>query len=134
MKKIGLYIFVFLISISLNGYAKGGGGFHMSGHSFHSSRTSSHSIGGKSSTHAVGSSMHTNSARTVHIVRPITYYRNNPSYKMVNNRYYPVYHCSRNYLFWYFVFANRRTHRNDTIRAKSKDELDKKVKSISTSW
>jgi len=125
---------LFCLSFGLNVYSRGGGGFHMSSHSFHSSRTSSHSFGGKSTTHAVGSSMHTNSVRSAHIARPISFYRNNPSYRMVNNHYYPVYYRSPNYMLWYFVMINHRTHRNDTIRAKSKQELDKKVKSVDTSW
>jgi len=143
MKKVVITLSIICIFFNLEGYCRGGfGGFHSSGHSFHSSRTSSHSVNGRPATHTVGSSTHANSVRTSHGVesgfyhspRPVTFYRNNPSYRMVNNRYYPVYHRSPNYLLWYFVLANHRTHRNDTIRAKSKDELDKKVKSVSTSW
>lgn len=143
MKKAFITLSILCIFFNLDGYCRGGfGGFHSSGHSFHSSRTSSHSFNGKPATHTVGSSTHTNSVRSVHGVesgfhhsmRPVTFYRNNPSYRMVNNTYYPVYHRSPNYLLWYFVLANHRTHRNDTIRAKSKEELDKKVKSVSTSW
>jgi len=143
MRKAFITLSILCLFFNLDGYCRGGfGGFHSSGHSFHSSRTSSHSFNGKPATHTVGSSSHTNSVRSVHGVesgfhhsmRPVTFYRNNPSYRMVNNNYYPVYHRSPNYLLWYFVLANHRTHRNDTIRAKSKDELDKKVKSVSTSW
>jgi hypothetical protein len=134
MKKIILLISIYCMYFCLNGYARGGGGFHSSSHSFHSSRTTSHNIGGKSTSRIVGSSAHTNSVRSSHQTRPITFYRNNPSYRMVNNHYYPVYHRSPNYLLWYFVLANHRTHRNDTIRAKSKPELDKKVKAISSDW
>ena len=143
MKKAFITLSIFCIFFNLDGYCRGGfGGFHSSGHSFHSSRTSSHSVNGKQATHTVGSAAHTNSVRSNHGVetgfyhspRPVTFYRNNPSYRMVNNRYYPVYHRSPNYLLWYFVLANHRTHRNDTIHAKSKNELDKKVKSVSTSW
>jgi len=143
MKKAFITLSIFCILFSLNGYCRGGfGGFRSSGHSFHSSRTSSHNVNGKSATYSTRSSTHTNSVRSSHATesgfhhsaRPVTFYRNNPSYKMANNRYYPVYHRSPNYLLWYFVLANHRTHRNDTIRAKSKNELDKKVKSVSTSW
>jgi len=143
MKKAIISLSILCLFFSLNGYCRGGfGGFRSSGHSFHSSSTSTHSVNGKSATRSVGTSTHTNSGRTSravesgfhHSPRPVTFYRNNPSYKMANNRYYPVYHRSPNYLLWYFVLANNRTHRNDTIRAKSKNELDKKVKSVSTSW
>ena len=143
MKKAFITLSILCILFSLNGYCRGGfGGFRSSGHSFHSSRTSSHSVNGKSANHSVGTSAHTNSVRSTHATesgfhhsaRPVTFYRNNPSYRMANNRYYPVYHRSPNYLLWYFVLSNHRTHRNDTIRAKSKNELDKKVKSVSTSW
>ena len=143
MRKAFITLSILCLFFNLDGYCRGGfGGFHSSGHSFHSSRTSSHSFNGKPATHTVGSSSHTNSVRSVHGVesgfhhsmRPVTFYRNNPSYRMANNRYYPVYHRSPNYLLWYFVLSNHRTHRNDTIRAKSKNELDKKVKSVSTSW
>lgn len=140
MKKTILVISILSIIFTLNCYSRGG--FHMSGHSFHSSRTSSHSLNGKSTTHTVSPATHTNSVRTTrsietgfyHSPRPMVFYHNNPSYRLVNNHYYPVYYRSPNYLFWYFVILNHRTHRNDTIRAKSKAELDKKVKSISTSW
>ncbi|MDD4970971.1 MAG: hypothetical protein PHT07_16205 [Paludibacter sp.] len=143
MKKTVLFITILCICFNLSCYSRGGfGGFHSSGHSFHSSRTSSHSMNGRSTTHTVGSSAHTNSVRSTHGIetgfnhspRPVTFYRNNPSYRMVNNHYYPVYHRSPNYLLWYFVIMNHRTHRNDTIKAKSKEELDKKVKSVSTEW
>src|ERR1035437_5213670 len=143
MKKVIISISILCICFSLISYARGGfGGFHSSSHSFHSSRTSSHSMNGKSTTHAIGTVAHTNSVRTPHAIesgfhhspRPVTFYRNNPSYRMVNNHYYPVYYRSPNYLFWYFVLFNHRTHRNDTIHAKSKEELDKKVKSVDTSW
>jgi hypothetical protein len=143
MKKVLLFISVFCLCISLNCYPRGGfGGFHSSPHSFHSSGSSSHSMNGRSTTHSVGSAQHTNSVRSTHSIesgfhhapRPVTFYRNNPSYRMVNNHYYPVYHRSPNYLLWYFVLANHRTHRNDTIKAKSKAELDHKVKSVSTEW
>jgi hypothetical protein len=143
MKKVLLFISVFCLCINLNCYPRGGfGGFHSSPHSFHSSGSSSHSMNGRSATHSVGSAQHTNSVRSTHSIesgfhhapRPVTFYRNNPSYRMVNNHYYPVYHRSPNYLLWYFVLANHRTHRNDTIRAKSKAELDHKVKSVSTEW
>ncbi|MDP4238538.1 MAG: hypothetical protein Q8904_03585 [Bacteroidota bacterium] len=142
MKKVITVISIICICFNLTCYSRGGfGGFHAAPHSFHSSRSSSHSVNGKSAMH-IGSSSHTHSIRSSHSVetgfhhslRPVTFYRNNPSYRMVNNHYYPVYHRSPNYLFWYFVLANHRTHRNDTIRAKSKDELDKKVKSVSTEW
>jgi len=132
MKKIIFLVSVFCFCFFLNGSARGG--FHMSSHSFHSSGTSSHSFGGKSTTHSVHSANHTNSVRSVHVNRPISFYQHNPSYRMVNNHYYPVYHRSPNYLLWYFVLSNHRTHRNDTIRAKSKEELDRKVKSTSTEW
>ena len=138
MKKV-LSILIFCMAFSLNSFSRGG--FHSSSHSFHSSGTSTHSRYGRPTTHTVGSSVHTNSVRTNHSEsgfhhspRPITFYRNNPSYRMVNNHYYPVYYRSPNYLFWYFVLFNHRTHRNDTIHAKSKEELDKKVKSVDTSW
>jgi len=143
MKKVIVTFFILSFCINLNLYSRGGfRGFHSSPHSFNSSRSSSHSINGKSTNQSVNSSNHTNSVRTspkvesgfYHSTRPITFYRNNPSYRMVNNHYYPVYHRSPNYLLWYFVLSNHRTHRNDTIKAKSKNELDKKVKSISTSW
>lgn len=143
MKKIIFTISVLCICFHFSCYSRGGfGGFHSSSHSFHSSRTSSHSMNGRSSTHTVGSSTHTNSVRSTHAmengfhhsIRPVAFYRNNPSYRMMNNRYYPVYYRSPNYLFWYFVLANHRTHRNDTIRAKSKEELNRKVKSVSTEW
>ena len=143
MKKAIIALSILCIFFNTSSYARGGfGGFHSSGHSFHSSRSSSHSMNGKSTVHSVGTSTHTNSVRSSHGTesgfnhspRPVTFYRNNPSYRMVNNRYYPVYHRSPNLLLWYFVLSNHRTHRNDTIRAKSKDELDKKVKSVSTSW
>jgi hypothetical protein len=143
MKKIMLFISILCICINLNCYSRGGfGGFHSAPHSFHSSRTSSHSSYGKPTTHTVNSANHTNSVRSMHSVetgfhhspRPVTFYRNNPSYRMVNNHYYPVYYRSPNYLLWYFVLFNHRTHRNDTIHAKSKDELDKKVKTVSTEW
>ena len=143
MKKAILSITILLICFSLNCFSRGGGGFHSSGHSFHSSRSSSHSMNGNPTTHTMRLSTHTNSVRSTthgvesgfhHSMRPVTFYRNNPSYRMINNHYYPVYHRSPNYLFWYFVLLNHRTHRNDTIRAKSKDELDKKVKSVGTSW
>jgi len=143
MKKIILSISILCICFNLTCYSRGGfAGFHSSPHSFHSSGSSSHSMNGKSTTHTVGSSQHTNSVRSAHTYetgfhhssRPLTFYRNNPSYRMVNNHFYPVYHRSPNYLFWYFVILNHRTHRNDTIHAKSKDELDKKVKSVSTEW
>lgn len=143
MKKAILILSVLCICFSLNSYSRGGfGGFRSSGHSFHSSRTGSHSMNGRSTTHTVSSSIRTNSMRNTHgvqngfhhSIRPVTFYRNNPSYRMMNNHYYPVYHRSPNYLLWYFVIMNHRTHRNDTIRAKSKDELDKKVKSVSTEW
>lgn len=140
MKKIILVISIFFICFNLNCFSRGG--FHMSGHSFHSSRTSFHSVNGKPTTHTINQSTHLNSVRTTHSIetgfshspRPVTFYRNNPSYRMVNNHYYPVYYRSPNYLFWYFVLFNHRTHRNDTIRAKSKEELNKKVKSVDTSW
>jgi hypothetical protein len=140
MKKVFLSLTILCICFNLSCYSRGG--FHSSGHSFHSSRSSSHSMNGRSTTHTVGNSEHTNSMRSYHGVengfhhstRPITFYRNNPSYRMVNNHYYPVYHRSPNYLLWYFVIMNHRTHKNDTIRAKSKDELDRKVKSVSTEW
>ena len=134
MKKISLLILIFCLFFSINGYSRGGGGFHSFAHSYHSRSIGSHNIGGKSATHTVGSSTHTNSSRTIHINRPIAFYQNNPSYRMINNHYYPVYYRSPNYLLWYFVLANHRTHKNDTIRAKSKNELDKKVKSVSTEW
>jgi len=143
MKKGILLLSILCLFFNLNGYSRGGfGGFRSSGHSFHSTRTSSHSMNGKPAVHSVGTSTHTNSVRSSnatqtgfnHSARPVTFYRNNPSYRMVNNRYYPVYHRSPNFLLWYFVLSNNRTHRNDTIRAKSKEELDKKVKSVSTSW
>jgi len=143
MKKGILLLSILCLFFNLNGYSRGGfGGFRSSGHSFHSTRTSSHSMNGKPAVHSVGTSTHTNSVRSSnatqtgfnHSARPVTFYRNNPSYRMVNNRYYPVYHRSPNFLLWYFVLSNNRTHRNDTIRAKSKAELDKKVKSVSTSW
>jgi hypothetical protein len=140
MKKIILIISILCICFTLNCFSRGG--FHMSGHSFHSSRTSFHSVNGKPTTHTINPSTHSNSVRTTHTIetgfshspRPVTFYRNNPSYRMVNNHYYPVYYRSPNYLFWYFVLFNHRTHRNDTIRAKSKEELNKKVKSVDTSW
>jgi hypothetical protein len=134
MRKAIFVISVFCLCFCFNGYSRGGGGFHMSSHSFHSSRTSSHSFGSKSATHEVHSANHTNSVRNAHVNRPIFFYQHNPSYRMINNRYYPVYHRSPNYLLWYFVLSNHRTHRNDTIRAKSKEELDRKVKSTSTEW
>ena len=143
MKKIILLISILCIFCNLNSYSRGGfRGFHSSGHSFHANRSSSHSISGKPAVKTIRPSTHTNSkyaTRSIesgfhHAPRPVTFYRNNPSYRMVNNRYYPVYHRSPNYLLWYFVLSNHRTHRNDTIRAKSKNELDKKVKSVSTSW
>ena len=143
MKKVIIALSILCICFNLNCYSRGGfGGFHSSPHSFHSSRSSSHSMNGRSTTHAIGSSNHTNSVRSTHNIesgfhhspRAVAFYRNNPSYRMANNRYYPVYHRSPNYLLWYFVLANHRTHRNDTIRAKSKPELDKKVKSVSTEW
>ncbi len=134
MKKTALLILLFSLSFGFNAFSRGGGGFRMSGHSFRSTRMSSHSFGRKPANHTIGSSQHSNSVRATRIVRPASFYRNNPSYRMVNNRYYPVYYRSPNYMFWYFVMINHRTHRNDTIRAKSKTELDKKVKSVSSSW
>jgi hypothetical protein len=143
MKKVIITISILCIFFNLDCFSRGGfGGFHSSSHSFHSTGTSSHSMNGKSTTHTVGPSTHTNSVRASHTVesgfhhsiRPVTFYRNNPSYRMVNNHYYPVYHRSPNFLLWYFVLSNHRTHRNDTIKAKSKVELDKKVKSVDTSW
>jgi len=143
MRKTVLKITVLCICFNLSCYSRGGfRGFRSSGHSYHSTGTSSHSLNGRSTTHTVGSSAQSNSGRSTHGIetgfnhspRPVTFYRNNPSYRMVNNHYYPVYHRSPNYLLWYFVIMNQRTHRNDTIRAKSKGELDKKVKSVSTEW
>jgi len=143
MKRVILLISILCICFNPGCYSRGGfRGFHSSSHSFHSSSSSSHSMNGKSTTHAVGNSAHTNSVRSNHGIetgfnhspRPVTFYRNNPSYRMINNRYYPVYHRSPNSLFWYFVILNHRTHRNDTIHAKSKDELNKKVKSVDTAW
>ena len=133
MRKAIFVISVFCLCFCINGYSRGGG-FHISSHSFHSSRTSSHSFGGKSTTHSVRSASHSKSVRSMRAARPISFYQNNPSYRMVNNHYYPVYHRSPNYLLWYFVLFNHRTHRNDTIRAKSKPELDNKVKSVTTDW
>lgn len=39
----------------------------------------------------------------------------------------PTYHHTANYMIWYFILYNNNTHRNDTIKAKSKAELDKKA-------
>lgn len=140
MKRTFLAISILCICFSLNCYPRGG--FRMSSHSFHFSKTGSHAVNGKTTSRTVSPAKHINAVRTTrtvetgfyHSARPATFYHNNPSYRMVNNYYYPVYYRSPNYLFWYFVILNPRTHRNDTVRAKSKDELDKKVKSISTSW
>jgi len=121
MKKIIFLVSVFCFCFFLNGSARGG--FRMSGRSFRSSGFRTHSNTPKAITRPVG---------RVRVIRPTSFYHQNPSYRMVNNRYYPVYHRSPNYLLWYFVLFNHRTHRNDTIRAKSKEELDRKVKSTST--
>ena len=39
----------------------------------------------------------------------------------------PTYHHTNNYLLWYLIIYNHNTHQNDTIKAKSKAELDKKA-------
>lgn len=57
---------------------------------------------------------------------------NSPSCRLVKNNYVPVYHYDNsNLMMWYFIF--NRNHKKDTIWAKSKSELDKKVKNIPTS-
>lgn len=123
MKRIIFLLSVFCFCFFLNGFARGG--FRMSGRGFRSSGFRTRTMARRPAIRTV---------RNVRVVRPASFYHRNPSYKMVNNRYYPVYHRSPNYLLWYFVLFNHRTHRNDTIRAKSKEELDRKVKATSTEW
>jgi len=110
--------------------------FHSSSYSYKSSSTSSHPSTGlktvSSSSHISPTKSFTHVSEPIHSMTPtrLSYYRNNPSYRSVCGYYRPVYHCSPNYLFWYFVLTNHNSHRNDTIRAKTKEELDRKVKSL----
>ena len=141
MKKI---VLVLLLVLPISLFSRS---FHCSSHAFHSSRPSTHSFSGHSVTRTVSPSIHTNSIRTTSI-KPITgatgfktttvikttptkntsYFHNSPSYGLSGGSYHPIYHYNNNLLFWYFITRNNRTHRNDTIKAKSKSELDLKVK------
>jgi len=161
MKKAFIFILMVTISLSLSarGGCVGGGGHsfssgshssfssHSSGGSF---RSSSHSYSPSSSsshasygTRSIGSSTHINSSRGMsHVSAPVrtmsasrvAYYRSSPSYRYSGGSYYPVYHCSPNYLFWYFIYVNQRTHKREVIKANSKKELDQKVKSCQSQW
>ena len=128
MKKILFILLVLPISLFSRG------SFHCSPHSFHSSTHSFHTP------RTVSSNYHTSPVRSTSIKpisgatgfkstpKSVTYYRNSPSYGLSGGSYHPIYHYNNNLLFWYFITMNNRTHRNDTIRAKSKSELDLKVK------
>jgi hypothetical protein len=55
---------------------------------------------------------------------------NRITYIPVNQYHY--YHSGNNWLWWYLIY-NYHTHRQDTIKANSKQELDNKVKTVSSS-
>ena len=60
--------------------------------------------------------------------RQVVIYKNNPSYIIHEGCYRPVYHYNpSSFWMWYFIFHNNVTHRNDTIRAHSREELNLKV-------
>lgn len=109
-------------------------------------KSSSYTYKPSSTSRTVTTSRTVNTTRTIspatHQSRPVSsmtsyqkaYYYRNPSYTYANGCYYPVYHYHPNYLMWYFILRNNRTHHNDTIKAKSKQELDRKVKSSTSQW
>jgi hypothetical protein len=143
MKKVKFLFVMLMVVLPFSMSARGG--FHSSSHSsFHSSsRPSSFRSSGflykprnNSSTivRTVRPSTHMSPSVSKMTPKQTTFYHNNPSYTRVGNSYRPVYHYHPNYLFWYFIMRNNHTNRTDTIKAKTKQELDKKVKSIKGNW
>ena len=156
MKKVKILLIALMVAVlPLSMFSRGGGSHSSSSHSssshsYFSSSSSSRPSSFRSSSYSYKASSTSNrpstTVRTVSSVSHVSpsvsrmtpkqtsFYHSNPSYTSVGGYYRPIYHCSPNYMFWYFVMTNNRTHRNDTIRAKSKAELDKKVSSVKSQW
>jgi hypothetical protein len=159
MKALKFIVVVLLLLLAPNIYSRGGS-FSSSSHSYSSSshsysapssrpssfKSSSYTYKPSATSRTVTTSKTVSTTHTVsyatHTSRPVSsltpsqraYYHNNPSYSYVNGCYHPIYHYQPNCMLWYFVLRNNHTHRNDTIKAKSRQELDQKVKSSKAQW
>lgn len=162
MKKLIMCLSL-LVMISLSAFCRGGGcsashpscSSHSSSssHSSFSSSSSSHSIASASyGSHSVASKSYfvtsqskvspsvVRYAPSVKITSPVQSVSSGRTYSPVryyNNSYHVVHHytCYNNGGLWmyYFLWYNNSSHRTDTLKANTKQDLDNKVKILNSS-
>ena len=140
MKTIKLFLIAVMLVIVTNLYSRGGGGHGGGGHSSSSHSSSHGSTGHVSSSHSSESHSSFSKSRTA----SRSFYKTpsgrtvrHSAYKPVEtirvNEYHYYHYNNNNWLWWYLIY-NYHTHRQDTIRASTKQELDKKVISASSTY
>jgi hypothetical protein len=143
-----LLMVITLSLMCVNLYSGRGGGSHSSSSHSSSHVSSSHSASHSSTEHISGhasvksnysvKTIRTSSGRYVSVRnyktpsgKTVIYTAYRPVRVIYVNEYH-YYHSSNSWLWWYLIY-NYHTHRQDTIRANTKQELDNKVKNVSAS-
>jgi len=125
MKKLLLVLGILLWTLCVN--ARGGGGISMGG-------------GARMSTSSGVRSSYSSSARSYSSpTRSYTAGRLssgsiNHTYYVHEYNYHPVSYYNNNMMLWYLIVLNNNTHRYDTIRANSEEELQHKVQKANGEW